>query len=87
MLESLFVALIVLAAAAYAAYALLPSTTRRNLALRAARTLGGPQAAGVSGRLSSTLQRIAKTRAGGCSDCPAAGLTPAERAGGPKQPR
>jgi hypothetical protein len=79
MLETLLVSLIVLAAAVYAVWALLPATTRRSLALKGARALGGPSAPGLGGRIADVLQRIAIARSGGCSDCPAATLTPAER--------
>ncbi|HET7204602.1 MAG TPA: hypothetical protein VFI92_14660 [Steroidobacteraceae bacterium] len=80
MLESLLIGLIVVVAAAYAVWALLPVSTRRNLALKGAHALGGPGAPGVAGKAAGLLQRIARTPAGGCSDCPAATLTPAERA-------
>ena len=79
MLETLLVSLIVLVAAVYAVWALLPAPTRRNLALKGALALGGPTAPGVAGRIAGVLQRIAMARSGGCSDCPAATLTPAER--------
>jgi hypothetical protein len=79
MLESIFVALIVVAAAAYAVWALMPVSTRRNLALKGAQALGGPGAPGVAGKAAGVLQRVAKAPGGGCSDCPAATLTPAER--------
>ena len=79
-LETILVSLIVLVAAAYAVWALLPAPTRRNLALKGALALGGPAEPGVRGRVAGLLQRLARTRTGGCSDCPAATLTPAERA-------
>ena len=78
-LETVLVSLIVLFAAAYAVWALLPAPTRRNLALKGALALGGPQAPGIGGRVAGLLQRLAKARSGGCNDCPAATLTPAER--------
>jgi hypothetical protein len=79
MLETLLVSVIVLVAAVYAVWALLPAPTRRNLALKGARALGGPAAPGLAGRVAGMLQRMALARSGGCSDCPAATLTPAER--------
>jgi hypothetical protein len=79
MIETLLVSVIVLVAAVYAVWALLPAPTRRNLALKGARALGGPTAPGVAGRVVGVLNRIAMARSGGCSDCPAATLTPAER--------
>lgn len=80
MLESLLIGLIVVVAAAYAVWALMPVSTRRSLALRGAHALGGPGAPGVAGKAVGVLQKIAKAPASGCSDCPAATLTPAERA-------
>jgi hypothetical protein len=80
MLESILVGLIVLGAALYAAWALIPALTRRNVALRAAALLGGPAAPGLPGRIAGRLQQAANARTGGCADCPAATLTPAERA-------
>ncbi len=80
MLESMVIGLIVAVAAGYAAWALMPASTRRNLALKAARALGGPGAPSLAGKTAAVLQKIAKAPAGGCADCPAATLTPAERA-------
>ena len=80
MLESVFVGLIVVAATAYAAWALTPTLSRNRFAARLAHGLGGPEASGLRGRVATWLQRLAKAPAGGCSDCPANTLTPAERA-------
>ena len=80
MLETLIVAAIVVVAAGYAVWALMPAVTRQKLALRAAHSLGGPGAPGLSGKLAGVLQKVAKAPSGGCSECPAATLTPAERA-------
>lgn len=80
MLESILVGLIVLVAALYAAWALMPALTRRNVALRISALLGGPTAPGLAGRIAARLQQAAHAKAGGCADCPAATLTPAERA-------
>jgi hypothetical protein len=80
MLESMFVGLIVVAAAGYAAWALTPAASRNRLALRLARGLGGTEAAGLRGLAAKWLQKLAKTPVGGCGDCPANKLTPAERA-------
>ena len=79
MLESILVGLIVAAATAYAAWALTPAVSRNRFAARLAQGLGGPAAAGVRGRVASWLQRLAKAPVGGCSDCHANTLTPAER--------
>jgi hypothetical protein len=80
MLESILVGLIVAAATGYAAWALTPAVSRNRLAARLAHSLGGPEASGLRGRVASWLQRLARASAGGCSDCPANTLTPAERA-------
>ena len=80
MLESILVGLIVVAATLYAAWAVTPAVSRNRLAARLAHRLGGPGAAGVRGRVATWLQRLAKAPVGGCSDCPANTLTPAERA-------
>ena len=80
MLESILVGLIVVAATAYAAWALTPALTRNRFALRLARALGGPETSGLRGRVATWLQRLAKAPVGGCGDCPANTLTPAERA-------
>lgn len=85
MLESMFVGLIVVAATGYAAWALTPAVSRNRFALRLARGLGGPEAAGLRGRAAAWLQKLANAPAGGCSDCPANTLTPAERAQQNKQ--
>jgi hypothetical protein len=87
MLETIVVSLIVLVAAAYAAWAMLPAPTRRSLALKGAQALGGPQSPGARGRLAGVLLRLANARTGGCNDCPAATLTPAERAQPGRQPQ
>jgi hypothetical protein len=80
MLESMLVGVIVLVAALYAVWAMLPAPTRRRFVLKVAQALGGPTAPGAAGKVAGQLQKVAQARAGGCSDCPAATLTPAERA-------
>jgi hypothetical protein len=80
MLESVFVGLIVVAAAGYAVWALTPAVSRNRLALRLAHRLGGPEAAGLRGQVATRLHKLARAAVGGCSDCPANTLTPAERA-------
>ena len=79
MLESILVGLIVVAATVYAAWALTPAVSRNRFALRLAHGLGGPEAPGLPGRVATWLQRLAKAPVGGCGDCPANTLTPAER--------
>ena len=85
MLESMFVGLIVVAATGYTAWALTPAGSRYRCALRLAHGLGGTDAPGLRGRAAIWLQKLAKAPAGGCSDCPANTLTPAERAQQHKQ--
>jgi len=85
MLESMFVGLIVVAATGYAAWALTPAVSRNHFALRLARGLGGPEARGLRGQVATWLQNLAKAPVGGCGDCPANTLTPAERAQQKKQ--
>jgi hypothetical protein len=79
MLESLLVGMIVLAATAYAAWALTPAVTRNRLAMRAAAALGGQEATGFKGWLATHLRRIGASAAGGCSACASNLQTPAER--------
>jgi hypothetical protein len=76
MLESLLIALIVIAAALYAAWALTPASVRNGGVLRLVRALGGTESPGIRGRMAAALQRLAKSSGGGCSDCSAAKLHP-----------
>jgi hypothetical protein len=85
MLESMLVGLIVVVATGYALWALTPAVSRNRFALRLARSLGGPGMQGLRGRAANFLLRIANAPAGGCSDCPANKLTPAEREQSNKQ--
>jgi hypothetical protein len=80
MLESMFVGLIVVVATGYAAWAITPAVSRNRFALRLAQGLGGAEAPGLRGITATWLQKLAKAPVGGCSDCPANTLTPAERA-------
>ena len=76
MLESLLIALIVIVAALYAAWALTPASLRNGFALRLVQALGGAESPGIRGRVAAALQRLAKSSGGGCSDCSAAKLHP-----------
>ena len=78
-LQTLVVIAIVAVAFVYAGWALAPATLRRNLAGSLAHRLGGAGTAGMRGRLAQRLERIAGRTAGGCSDCAANIMTPAER--------
>ena len=78
-MQDALVIVIVGVAAAYAAWALLPATVRRSLALRTASAIGGAGDQGLRGRIAARLLRIANAPARGCGDCPAHVATPAER--------
>jgi Tfp pilus assembly protein PilN len=81
MLESLLIALIVAAAALYAAWALTPASVRNGFLRRLVQALGGAEQPGLRGRLAAALQRLAQASGGGCSDCSAAKMhrPPADR--------
>ena len=69
MWQTIVVGLIVLSAALYAAWVLLPAALRLRLAqslAAAARRRGAP---GGIVRLAGTVERAARRRLGGCSDC------------------
>lgn len=86
-MQGLLVGLIVLVAAVYTVWGLMPATTRRNLALRAARGLGGSDQSGVRGRIAGALLRSGQAAKGCCGGCPTLLRTPAERASEDKDPR
>jgi len=80
-LEAIVVGLIVIAAVAYATWALLPAATRLRAAAglnRWAERSGRPRALG---RASAALERAARARMGGCSDCGAVQDAPRPPAG------
>ena len=65
MLESIFVGLIVVAATAYAVWALTPALSRNRFAARLAHGLGGPEASGAArsgGNLAATAVQGARGR-------------------------
>jgi alkylhydroperoxidase family enzyme len=80
MLQTLLVGLIVIGAAVYSAWALMPATTRRRLALKGAQLAGGTSTSGWRGRVARVLSELAQASGGGCDDCTAHESTPAERA-------
>jgi hypothetical protein len=80
MLESLFVGMIVVAATAYAVWALTPAVTRNRLALQAAAAIEGGKASGARAWLAARLRSLTRVAAGGCSSCSSNAATPAERA-------
>ena len=72
MIESLLVGAIVSIAAAYAVWALLPATPRLRLARRFGNWARDPRRPAWLGRVASGVERAARARLGGCSDCDAA---------------
>jgi len=80
MLEGLIVAIVVLAASAYAAWALMPVSARLQLARTVAGIAGGPAAPPWLGRLAARLERAALRRGGGqCAACDARPAAPDRR--------
>jgi len=75
MLEAIVVGLIVLAAALYATWTLLPAAVRLRLAQRAGDWGRQPGRAGWLQRASTAVETAARKRAGACSDCSAAQAT------------
>jgi hypothetical protein len=71
MLEAIVVGLIVIAAVAYAAWALLPAATRLRAAAGFNRWAGKPGRPSVLRRAAAAFERAARARMGGCSDCSA----------------
>jgi hypothetical protein len=78
-LQTLIVIAVVGIAFIYAAWSLGPSSLRRRIAARLATLLGGTEARGLRGRVANRMAIIAAKPGGGCNDCPANVLTPAER--------
>jgi hypothetical protein len=76
MLEAILVGLIVLAAALYATWTLLPAAVRLRLAQRCGEWGRRPGRAGWLQRASLAVESAARKRAGGCSDCSAVQSTP-----------
>jgi len=77
MWQTLIVGLIVLAAAVYAAWALVPAALRLRLAVRFGTWARRPGRRAWVGRLAAVLERRARSGLGGCSDCGAAQPPPA----------
>lgn len=72
MWQGLAVGLIVLVATTYVVWALMPAVTRVRLASRFASWSRGAGRPEWIGRLATALERSARSRLGGCSDCGAA---------------
>jgi len=75
-LEAILVGAIVLLAALYATWTLLPASLRLRLAQAAADWGRRPGRSGGAARLTAALERAALKRAGGCSDCSAVQSAP-----------
>ena len=83
MWQGLAVGLIVLVATTYVVWALVPAGTRVRLATNFAAWSRGVGRPAWIGRLAAALERAARSRLGGCSDCGAAnppGVSPKPRA-------
>jgi hypothetical protein len=76
MWEAIVVGLIVLAAALYASWTLLPAAVRLRLALRVGDWGRRPGRAGWLQRGSTAVETAARKRAGTCSDCSAVQADP-----------
>jgi antibiotic biosynthesis monooxygenase (ABM) superfamily enzyme len=74
--QALIVGLIVLAAAAYAVWALLPAALRLRLAQGIGAWGRKPGRAAWLTRASTAVERAARARMGGCSDCSAVQAAP-----------
>jgi hypothetical protein len=72
MLEAILVGLIVLAAALYATWTLLPASVRLRLAGRIGAWGRSPGRAGWLQRAAAAVEAQARRRAGACGDCRAA---------------
>ena len=77
MLEAILVGLIVLAAALYATWTLLPAAVRLRLARRLGEWGRRPGRARWLQRASTAVETAARKRAGACSDCSAVQADPA----------
>ena len=81
MLEAILVGLIVLAAALYATWTLLPAAVRLRLAQRCGEWGRRPGGAGWLQRAAMAVESAARKRAGGCSDCSAVQSSPTAPSG------
>lgn len=76
MWQSLLVGLIVVAATTYAAWTLIPAGTRLRVASQIAAWAGRSGRPVWLARLAAAVERSARGRLGGCSDCGAANPPP-----------
>ena len=77
--QTLIVVVVVAVAFAYAAWALAPASLRRRFACGRRACPRGQRSAGRARQARCELARVAAKTGGGCSDCAANVLTPAER--------
>jgi hypothetical protein len=83
MLEAILVGLIVLAAALYTTWTLLPAAVRLRLAQRCGEWGRRPGRAGWLQRASTAVETAARRRAGACGDCSAVQSSPKAPSGRP----
>lgn len=83
--EAILVGLIVLAAALYATWTLLPAAVRRRFARRIGEWGRRPGRAGWLQRASTAVESAASRRAGACSDCSAVQPGPQRRQDPPER--
>ena len=76
MWEAIVVGLIVIVAALYTTWTLLPAAVRLRLALRVGDWGRRPGRAGWLQRVSTAVETAARKRAGGCGDCSAVQADP-----------
>ncbi len=76
MWETILVGLIVVAAAVYATWTLLPATARLGLARRLGEWGRRPGRAAWLQRASTAVEALARKRAGACGDCSAVQSSP-----------
>jgi hypothetical protein len=76
MWQAVIVGLIVIVAAAYTAWALLPATLRLRLAQGIGAWGRQPGRAGLLARVATAVESGARARLGGCSDCGAVQAAP-----------
>lgn len=69
MWQGLLVGLIVMVAAVYATWALIPPSTRLRLASRLGAWSTLPGRPALLARLAAAIERAARMKLGGCSDC------------------
>lgn len=84
--EAIVVGLIVAAAVVYAIWALLPAALRLRLAQGVHRRVSRPGMPATLARTAAALERAARARMGGCSDCGAVQDAPRPPSGKPRNP-